>query len=475
MNPRYQIDELVTQDLRGVVFHGVDRETGAGVAMRRFLASSGESGGLDPKNKEVYLEAVATMKQVSHPSLRAVLDGGCDAVDGMPYLVTEWTDGDTLRDWMRANGNLTQEVSRHVVGRLLDVCIELSKVFNREALWLETALESVIVSPRDGTATMPMVSFWVCPWRWFGGASADDWRAGVADFAEALLGGPGKAGADPRNAPLMMWVQRIRQKEITTLRAAFAALKVPIVAAGAAPIALAAPVDAARKPAEPFAAAPRPAAGLTLPQPVKVNVRQPSESNGTPRKLVAAAAGLLAMGGVGVWWLTRDGTGAGATAATLAEAADAPHVSTPANQRQAVVDGMIHQIHGEAAAAEERRQAIEARGYYTVREGDLLFGMNGREVNFRGRLSAVRFSNSGLTMYLEFSPDPATDEPRAYAMRRDLVDGIREEDLAPLVGKFIEIRGPVDIETISRTRRPRVNLINRERLIVLPDEDTGPR
>jgi hypothetical protein len=468
MNPRFQIDELVTQDSRGVVFQGVDQETGQHVAMRRFLPSGGESLGLNAAKQEDYRKAVAIMKEVSHPCLREVLDGGCDAVDGMPYLVTRWTDGDMLRDWMAARGGLQQDMARYVISRLLDVCIALSTAFGRDALWVETALESVIASEENGEGAMPGISFWVCPWRWFGAKKGDDdWRAGVADFAEALLGGPGRAGADPRNASLLVWVQRIRHKEISCLKAAFAALKVPVddKETAAATRLLSAPPE----PAAPFAAASRPASALTLPQPSRGNVRLPSQSGGGTGRMIAIAACVLALLGGAAWWFSRPPAVAVADA-TVTAAADAPDVSIPANRRQAVVDGMMSQIQNENAMADERRQSIEKRGYYTVREADLLLEKNGREVSLRGRLANVRFSGSGLTMYLEFSSDPPREEPRAYAMRRDLADGIREEDLKPLVGKLIEIRGPVEIETVARTRRARVSLISRERLTVLPDE-----
>lgn len=468
MKPRYHIDELVTQDLRGVVFQGIDGETGASVALRRFLPSGADSGGLDAKKQDAYLKAVATMKQVTHPSLRAVLDGGCDPVDGMPYLVTQWTEGETLREWMAGHGSMSPETARHVIGRLLDVCIELSNVFGREDLWVETTLASVIVRPATGEHAMPDVSFWICPWRWFGGKTNDDWRSGVADFVEALLGGPGRANADPRNATLLVWVQRIRHQEITTLRAALSALKVSPATAGEGSTKRV-PADAgAEKGGVASPAGGATVAALQLPQPARGNVRMPASSGARRGRTVAIAVLALGLLGGGAWWLLR---GAGMVPALSADATTAPDVSRPFDQKQSAVDDMMQQIQSESDAAEQRRQSVERRGYYTIKEADLLLGLSGREVTLRGRLANVRFSGSGLTMYLEFSADAPLYEPRAYAMRRDLADGIREEDLTPLIGKLIEIRGPLDIENVSRTRRPRVNLINRERLIVLPDEE----
>lgn len=466
MKPRYQIDELVTQDLRGVVFQGVDGETGESVALRRFLPSGAESGGLDAKKQDAYLKAVATMKQVAHPSLRAVVDGGCDPVDGMPYLVTQWMEGETLREWMAGHGVVSPETGRHMIGRLLDVCIELSNVFGREDMWVETTLASVIVRPPDGGDAMPDVSFWVCPWRWFGGKANDDWRTGVADFAEALLGGPGRANADPRNASLLVWVQRIRHQEITTMRAALSALKVPSATAGEGggmkrASDLGVVKDGVTTPVVG-------AAALQLPQPARGNVRMPASSGAGRGRAVAIAVLSLGLLGGGVWWLLQ---GAGMVPALTSDESAAPDMSRSSGQRQSAVDEMVQQIQSESDATEQRRQSVERRGYYTIKEADLLLGLNGREVTLRGRLASVRFSGSGLTMYLEFSSDAPLAEPRAYAMRRDLEDGIREEDLTPLIGKLIEIRGPLDIENVSRTRRPRVSLINRDRLTVLPDEE----
>ena len=186
-----------------------------------------------------------------------------------------------------------------------------------------------------------------------------------------------------------------------------------------------------------------------------------------PAAITGAIAFAALVGCAG--WFLMERTGEMPDTAQSGASADASSEIRPMSRRQARVDEIMSGIQEEAAAAEARRQQTEKRGYYTIHDADLMLARAGQLAAVRGPLERVRFSASGLTMYLEFSEETPVDEPRAYAMARDIVDGIREQDLLPLVGKHIEIRGVIDIETVPGTRRPRIHLLDRDQITVLDD------
>ena len=96
MTGKYQIQDILTQDASGVVFHAEDRDSGRSVVLRRFFPYGPEGGGLQEAERGAYQAALVRLGDVRHPALRTILDGGCDPVDGMPFLVTEWVEGRKL-------------------------------------------------------------------------------------------------------------------------------------------------------------------------------------------------------------------------------------------------------------------------------------------------------------------------------------------------------------------------------------------
>ena len=90
MTRRFQIEDLTAQDETGVVFRALDTETGATVAVRRFFPFGANGGGLSADEQSAYDIAVGRLAGLNHPAMRAVICGGCDPVDGMPFIATEW-------------------------------------------------------------------------------------------------------------------------------------------------------------------------------------------------------------------------------------------------------------------------------------------------------------------------------------------------------------------------------------------------
>jgi len=493
MDTRYHIEEMVSQDAKGVVFQGMDSVTGVVVAMRRYVLSGGDRA--NEQDRHAYSDAIEVLKKVSHASLRKVLAGGCDPVDELPYLVTRWAEGTPLGDLLARNGEFEPDFASYVLDQLLETNAAVSEVVGREALWLETTVESILVKPARSADELPVISFWLCPWSWLQQIDPQAAFAELADFAEIMLGGPRNVASRHANHILAKWIQKVRQNTIPGFAEARRALNATAsfkdpFAKEVNPPEMAETVKReteileATKAAEvkvETAATIEPSVretdladvgfdppGLQIaPAPVPVSTAKavlPSEPSDKkkPNPLVIGAAvagvGLILFGSWLVVW--RDKT-------DPADVDDTAEMTSTGGAAQGRVAGSASNMQAESPAVQERRRHIQQRGYYAAGDVDLMFARDGEEITFRGRLARVRMSGSGLTMYLEFSEEAPADEPRAYVMARNIVDGIRAEDFEPLVGKQLEIRGPVDIEPLTGTSRPRVRIKGREYIRVL--------
>jgi hypothetical protein len=474
MDTRYHIEEMVSQDASGVVFQGMDSVTGVIVAMRRFIASGSGVESVSDQDRQAYSDAIAVLKKVTHPSLRRVLAGGCDPVDEMPYLVTRWIDGESLGVLLASKESLDAECAAYILRQFLDANAAVSEALGTEGLWLEMAFESMIVKPPRDPSESPVALFWLCPWRWLHANSPANGITGLADLAEAMLGGPRKMASGNHGGELSQWIRQIRDKEFQTIEAAQQALKAPGMFADPFESDPIPPqedkVVVDREKAEPLIAGFDPPGLQVAPTPIpSIAGRAVLPSAPEQRKVVTPAVIAAAAAVFGLilffYWLAMGGD------KDSSKTADDPSV-VPVSRSQAKIDEMMTQIQGENSATEERRKHIERRGYYTIDDVDLMLARDKEEVTLRGRLARVRMSSSGLTMYLEFSEAAPNSEPRAYAMSCNLVDGIRPEDLEQFIGRQMEIRGPVDIENIVGTRRPRVKIIDRDHINVLgADQD----
>ncbi len=465
MDTRYHIEEMVSQDERGVVFQGTDSVTGVIVAIRRFISSGGGGAKAGDADCRAFDESIEILKQVNHPALRRVLAGGCDPVDNMPYLVTRWCEGFALADYLRAGEEFEPELIQKILLDFVDANAAVAEAIGRNGLWLEAAAASIFIKASHPEGEKPQSMFWLSPWQLLKEGTQEDGLLALAALAETLMGGPRKWAAAEPKSPFASWIKDIRNQSIKT----------PMEARG--------PLEAMRFGGEPSPAThqatdPRdetvavfdtpglkvvPAQVATAPA-VAVLPSAPESKSAAKPSMIAATAILLAMAGVVVFVVAQSGSEEGVESPGEVPRIATANPPTPANTPPARVDGN----HG---AAEERRQYMIRRGYYTIAESDLLQELDKMEITFRGRLANVRNSSSGLTMYLEFSDDAPNEQPRVYAMTRHLVDGIRKEDLERWKGRLLEIRGMVDIETVGSTRRPRVELLDPSRIRALDIEE----
>src|SRR5690606_34611751 len=153
---RYEIQEIIGQDSNGVVFHAVERSSGRDVVLRRFFPFGASGGGLDRAEQEAYAAAVENLKSLEDPALRKVLDGRCHPVDGMPFLVTEWVEGERLSRRLEQRP-LSAASTRALLGHAIGASRLLARVLGKDGVWVETAPEAVILSEGEGGRG---VTFW---------------------------------------------------------------------------------------------------------------------------------------------------------------------------------------------------------------------------------------------------------------------------------------------------------------------------
>lgn len=207
MSDRYEIRDILSQDTGGVVFLAKDKESGDQVVIRRFFPFGRDGGGLGTDERGEYDAAIGKLASVEHPALRKILGGGIDPHDGIPFLVTEWIEGQPLADLL-AQSPLTTDSARAVLDQAIATSRELSTALGEEAVWIETDPRTIVIG---GGTDGREVTFWLCPMRWLGDARERASLQPLLDLAEHLTGWKGKMLQDRSGDGLGGWIRHLRQ------------------------------------------------------------------------------------------------------------------------------------------------------------------------------------------------------------------------------------------------------------------------
>lgn len=203
---RFEILDIISQDATGVVFQATDQDSQRLVALMRFFPFGVEGGGLTEEEQEGYTAAVAGLIGVNHPSLRQVVAGGCDPVDGMPFLATEWVEGLPLSKRI-AEGPLRGSDALRLMTDLVDVSLYLSARFGSEVVWVATDLERIVMI-YDGE--LPRFTFSISPAKWL---MAEEKRGiePLIGLTEAVMGWQGQVVGDQAGEGLGAWLKWLRR------------------------------------------------------------------------------------------------------------------------------------------------------------------------------------------------------------------------------------------------------------------------
>lgn len=461
------------QDASGVVFRAHDSETARTVAIRRFFPFGADGGGLHAEEQTAYEVAVRRLADIHHPALRSVICGGCDPVDGMPFIATEWVEGQPL-DEVLGEATMPVEAATLLVSQALEVCELLSHVLAEEAVWVETTLSTIIVSPKESGRGF---TFWISPLKWLG-TGENRGLESIATLAEEVMGWKGRIVADQAGRGLGGWIKWLRAAgDTTTLREAREMLAASV---GAEP-----PPPASNL----IAQATRPV------RPVRpVPIKPPSSK--TPVFIAIFLA--LVVTGVAAWYLTRKppeptvaATAAPSPAAPKPKPAarqvrasgdaPAPEAESPApaavpdevaraNQRALELSAQVEATEQQVAANLQTQQA-EANakgGVFSAHHRELLLQQVDQPVTVEGVCQAIDFSQGGNWMYLVLKAPDEVTAARGKIVVAEAPDDLKEPAVRPLVGKTIRLRGKVEAQGSRGGPRPLIVIENRASIEVLP-------
>jgi hypothetical protein len=450
---RYEIQEMLSQDAHGVVFLAMDRDSGVDVVLRRFFPFGPGGGGLEGDERTAYMAALERLKGVSHPAMRTILEGGCDPVDGMPYLVTEWVEGPRLSEHLKGKP-LSSGSTKALLDHALEVSQVLAGALGEEAVWVETAPEAVVLSQgQEGRS----VTFWISPLRWLGQAEERHGLLPLVALGEAAMHWQGRVISDQAGEGLGAWFKAIKADPGRwTLEEARVTLHAAVTLAGE-PM----PNLGRSQPSVPTVALPPP----TALRPVVLRQESARWPWVFAALLVFSASGLL------VWKKMARGPALVATDAA-APAPAAPARKPPPAQAAAPAPAPAAPAEPEMDAAARisaraAELAKEIKDYpvipsapgggdtagidaQLVEIGSRLRNQIGSKVTFTGPLFSVRDSDSGKTRYIEFG---TSKDPNAVCVRYQTKDGapdMSKEELLKLVGRQVTINGDVVADPSGR-------------------------
>jgi hypothetical protein len=473
---RFKLEDLVVQDSSGVVFRAFDVETNQMVALRRFFPFGASGNGLDAEQQAAYGIAVERLSKISHPALRSIICGGCDPVDGMPFVATEWIEGIALQTllWSRV---LEELEAITVISLALEVCEILSEVMAEEGIWIETDSHTIILG---GKETQRPVTFWISPLKWLG---HDDGKHSLEPFialTTSITGWAGKPFQTLSTTGLGDWLAWLYSAARTaTLHEAREQLSKAV--------------------------------GVDPPLPVRRHTRQTTRQASTvpakaPARIMACAALILL--GAGGWWMIKKNdavlvkapaplvvkiasakkdTPPLAVATAVPEAAPVnpePVVAPTASEKPPVENLQVappppaETTSAIAPPAENppgkpapvtpppakappvktapathppaKVQIAAKSGVFSAADYEKLLGQENKKVVVEGTFDGVAYSSTKKTMYLKFTEDRGRAGFSGKVAINDATDQLAEASLRSLKGTKIRLSGMVNVEPPKR-------------------------
>ncbi|MBC8127563.1 MAG: hypothetical protein H8M99_10535 [Gloeobacteraceae cyanobacterium ES-bin-144] len=442
MISRFQIEDLIAQDETGVIFRAIDTETEKTVAVRRFFPFGVDGGGLQAEEQSAYNIAVGRLAGLNHPAMRSIIYGGCDPVDGMPFLTTEWIEGKSLQSYV-VTKPLSAETATALVTQAMEVCELLSHVLAEEAVWVETELDRIIVGDENSGRG---ATFWISPLKWLGGRNDTHGLNSIVALTENILGWQNKRVPNHAGNGLGGWLNWLRKNATTTtLKEARETL--------AASIGVPPPPGAKTILAK--------SAIPTKNIPVK---RAPTKSKAAWYINISIAMLVIGLGGWGYQRYqskqqpeapTNDGelqTDTGALLDNIAKikakkkADELRSHQNETNQKNAVI------------LAQQKEIAQKNGGVIQWDHTALILENENIEAVVEGVLKKTYLTEKKASLYLLFSTDPDKDEFRGTITTNKAPKNLSEDALTLLINKKIRIRGTVKSRNYSGNVRPEIDI-----------------
>lgn len=419
MLQRFKIEDLVYQDASGVIFRAFDSETQQTVALRRFFPHGPEGDGLSEDEQVAYAIALGRLISIRHPALRSTVCGGCDPVDGIPYIATEWIDGAALSSLL-GGAPLNADEAADLLGKALEVCQLLSEVLAEEAVWVETDPQTVIVGSTDSGRG---VTFWISPFKWLEGSGRDRGLEPIIGLCEGILAWEGQELGDHAGKGLGGWLRWLRgAARATSLHEARENL--------AASLGVEPPVPARRLVRK--ASAPPPAA-----KPQKRASRLPL--------WILTSCVLFAIGG-GTWALIRRNDKVPVQPGSVSEMMDFDSFNLESNAGGTRIAAVSAEEETRPEVRQTELPPVAAPGeLFTPLDRERLIAKQGEEVILEGVLSGFAYSDARALMYLVFKENSSKTAPRGEIRTKNAPNDLSEAALKSLINQKIRLQGHVKI------------------------------
>lgn len=474
---RFQIEEMVSQDAHGAVFLAMDAQTGREVLLQRFFPFGAGEGGLEGDELGSYDQAILRMKELEHPQLRRVIGGGCDPVDGIPFMVTETRSAMSLSEF-QAHEVLNAAQGRLLAESALELLIWLEQSFGQSADWLALHAGDVEV-----IGEVTSFRFCVDPMKWLGLRKGPGAVKELAALVEECMGWTGRVVTGSNAGMLSGWMRTAKTRELTPEEALI------VLRGGQVPVNSPAPAMNTPVLAAPVAAAP------TMPSYHAPLV--PARSGGQAVWYILGslmAAGAMAVAGV-LWYQSShsaEKTNAVAANETKKPSkrkkktaeAPAPVAAAPVEEEKTLsqseeqklreqIERRALELQGgdaaKAANAKEAEKKVPKRtDDYAPSEEKAIREQVGEEITIKERVAKVRLSNTGKSLYIEFAGGGVASARACGRYRTNLgVEGMSVSELGGLEGKMVRIKGVVSVE--FGTDRLILDLTSRDQVMELAE------
>ncbi len=471
---RFELKDIVTQDKNGIVYVAQDSVLGRKVSIRRFFPFGQNEGGLDKEEAIAFEIAAKRLSKLEHVSLRSIIIGGIDPIDAIPYLVTEWVDGISLKTIL-ADETMEPALVIDVLRIALETSIILSHVLGEEAVWVETEIESIVVGTQESGRGF---TFWISPFKWLGADIQSRKLSSIVELGEELTGWEKKIVSDQAGYGLGGWLKWLRNNPDASLHEALESLSAST--GNEPPAAEEALVQQARHPAVP---------------------KLKKASSKTP--LLATAGVALLVIGAALFYLHKTAkapeiaaqyteqeisevivdTAPGRTSATQVDEPKNTSESSPTaapkpkDDATTRVNALAEKLRKDAdergkketEELSKQNERVEAQkkifdergGFITPDQIELVRTFkSGDQAILKGTILSVRTSGSGKTIYLNFSDPYDRSLTNALLHQRDYKGEYELDKFKKLIGKAVTVNGNIFIESPNRSHYVKVTSID---------------
>jgi hypothetical protein len=204
---RFQIEDILSQNAFGAIFLAFDKQEAKKVLLQRFFPFGAEAEGLTGKEKAMYEDVVSKLKLFSHANFRGIIEGGCDSVDHIPFIVSENIEEELLSERIKRKFLNAKDGILLAESGLRLMCA-LEKQFGLGATWLN--LNSVdIESTQAG-----FFRFCVNPFRLLGLKKNVSGVKALAITVEKAMGWPSRGNSNVLTMKLTNWLKMAKTQSL---------------------------------------------------------------------------------------------------------------------------------------------------------------------------------------------------------------------------------------------------------------------